>query len=74
MIALLLGDRTPEAALAAATGPEQSCETQFYVGEWYVLHNENKAALQALEIARDICQKTYFVYQGAQAELSHLKQ
>jgi tetratricopeptide (TPR) repeat protein len=73
MIELFLGDRTPEAALAAATGPEQFCEAQFYVGEWYVLRKEDKAALQAFERAVDACQKTYFEYLGARAELSHLR-
>jgi tetratricopeptide (TPR) repeat protein len=74
MIELFLGGRTPEAALAVATGPGQSCEAQFYVGEWYVLRRENKTALQAFEVARDTCVRTYFEYQGARAELSHLRQ
>jgi lipoprotein NlpI len=74
VIELFLGDRTPEAALSATNGRDQSCEAQFYVGEWHVLHKEDRAAMQAFEVAMDACQKAYFDYLGARAELSRLRQ
>jgi len=73
IVELFLDRRTPDAALAAASGPDQQCETQFYVGEWHLLHQDQGAALQDFEAALDSCAKTYFAYQGARAELSRLR-
>jgi tetratricopeptide (TPR) repeat protein len=74
VIELFLGRRTPEAALAAATTPDQNCEAQFYVGEWYVLHKADSAALQSFQAAIDACVRTFIEYQGARAEINHLRQ
>jgi lipoprotein NlpI len=73
IVKLFIGHKGPEAALSAASGPDQQCEMQFYAGEWYVLHNDHRAASQAFEAALSTCVKTYIEYQTARAELSHLR-
>ena len=73
IVELFLGHSAPETALSAASGLDQQCEAQFYVGEWHVLHQDQRAALQYFEAALDRCAKSYFEYQGARAELGHLR-
>jgi tetratricopeptide (TPR) repeat protein len=72
VIALLLGTRTAEAALAAASTPAQTCEAQFYVGEWKLLHADKTAAAAALQAAADSCPRSFIERKGARAELKRL--
>ena len=72
MIELLLGSRTAEAALAAASTPAQKCEAQFYVGEWKLLHADKAGAVAALQAAADSCPRTFIERKGARAELKRL--
>ena len=70
MVELFLGRRTATATLAAASKPDERCEAQYYIGEWYLLHDDKTAAPPALEAAADTCPKNFDEYQLAQAELA----
>ena len=72
VVELFLGRRTATATLAAATKPDERCEAQYYIGEWYLLHDDKTAAPPALEAAADTCPKNFDEYQLVQAELRHL--
>jgi tetratricopeptide (TPR) repeat protein len=72
VIELMLGRRTAEATLAAASTPAQQCEAQFYVGEWTFLRGDKPGAAAAWRTAVDRCPKSFIEYKGAQAELNRL--
>ena len=61
------------ATLAAAVTPEQKCEAQFYVGQWYILKGNRADAQTALKAAVDTCPKTLSEYRAATAELQRIK-
>lgn len=69
VIELLLGSRTPQAALAAASTPAQQCEAQFYVGEWKLIAGDKAGAAAAWQAAVKRCPKSFTEYKGARAEL-----
>ena len=71
---LYLGRRDADATLAAAQGPEERCEAQFYVGEWHLLQGDRVAAKLHLEEVAGVCPKGFVEYVGAQAELRRLAQ
>ncbi len=74
VVELFLGNRDPEATLAAAQGVKERCEAQFYVGEWYVLRRDRAAAINALNAALKACPTHLIENAGAQAELKRLDQ
>lgn len=72
VVKLLLGQSSPEVTLAAAKTPDETCEAQFYIGEWRELQGDKAAARAGYQIARDTCPKTFFEFRGAEAELRRL--
>jgi tetratricopeptide (TPR) repeat protein len=74
VIELFLGRLTPLQLMDAATRPDQTCEAQFYLGEWHLLRNERVPAIQALRKAVTICPGDFNEYAGAAAELTRLGQ
>jgi lipoprotein NlpI len=74
VVELFLGRRTAAATLAAASKPDDRCEAQYYVGAWYLLHDDKSAALPALKAAASTCPKDFNEYRLAQAELKRLGQ
>jgi lipoprotein NlpI len=74
VIELYLGQRTPEAMLAAPTTPDDRCEAQFYLGEWKLLRADRAAAIEALEAAANTCPKDFVELADAKAELKRLGQ
>ena len=72
VIELLLGSRTAEATLAAASTPSEQCEAQFYVGEWKLLRGDKAGAAAAWQAAAERCPKSFTESKGARAELKRL--
>ena len=73
VIELYLGKRSPAATLDAAGKPDEKCEAQFYIGQWYVAKGDQAAAAAPLKVAVDTCPKTFIEYTGAVVELKRLK-
>jgi tetratricopeptide (TPR) repeat protein len=72
VVELFLGGRVPEATLAAASNANESCEAQFYIGEWHLLRDNHTAAAEPLKAAAATC-PTYFIEStAARAELGRL--
>ena len=69
IIELLLGKRSPEDTLAAAGTANERCEASFYVGEWYLAHDDRPKARPLLQRAVDTCPKSFGEYFAAAAEL-----
>ena len=61
---LYLGNRSPAETLAAAVRPDDRCEAQFYIGEWYLLKGDRANAKAALKAAVETCPKTFTVYRA----------
>jgi lipoprotein NlpI len=57
---------------AAATTPAQTCEAQFYVGEWKLLRGDKAGATAAWQAAADSCPRSFTERKGASAELKRL--
>jgi lipoprotein NlpI len=74
VVELYLGQRTPEATLAAPAKPDDRCEAQFYIGEWQLLHADRPAAIESLRTAASTCPKDFMEFVDAQAELKRLGQ
>jgi lipoprotein NlpI len=72
VLELMLGSRTLEATLAAATTAAERCEAQFYGGEWMLLRADRAGAAKALQAALDTCPKTFIESKGARADLRRL--
>jgi lipoprotein NlpI len=72
VIEMYLGQRLPGAALSAAHRPEDRCEAQFYIGEWYMFRGDRVAAAAAFRDAAATCPKDFNEYAGALAELNRL--
>jgi lipoprotein NlpI len=79
LIKLFVGEATPEdAAAAAAHGDSdmiasQQCEANFYVAEWWLVHNDAASAKPLLDTASQKCPKNFVEYGEARFELSTLK-
>lgn len=67
------GQRSQEAMQKSAVNPDQSCEANFYAGEWQVLNGNRDAAINLLKSAADACPKTFLEFKGALAELKRLE-
>jgi lipoprotein NlpI len=73
VIELFLGRRTPADMVAAAIKPDELCEAQFYLGQWYLLRDERVASIEALRKAVETCPRDFNEYAGAVAELKRLE-
>jgi tetratricopeptide (TPR) repeat protein len=73
VIKLLLEQGTADAMVAAADGPGERCEAQYYLGEWHLLRGTRANSIEALQNAIKICQPNFIEYTGAQAELNRLE-
>jgi len=71
-IELLLGRRRPDATLAAATTPGETCEAHFYIGESLLLTGDTAGAGRSLRTAADTCPKNFDEFEAARAELARL--
>jgi len=75
---LFLGKLTEEGTLAAASNPdplkarEQSCEAEFFIGEYLLLRAEKSKALSHFQTARDTCPHYYLEWNSAAAEMTRL--
>jgi lipoprotein NlpI len=74
VIEFYLGKRSAAEMSAVAAKPEERCEAQFYLGEWYLLRGNGAGAAGALRTAADTCPKAFYEYEGAIAELKRLNQ
>lgn len=74
VVELFLGRKTAVETLGTAATPDQRCQAQYYIGEWYLLRGETTAARPALQAAADTCPKSFDEYQLAQFELKRLGQ
>jgi len=74
VIEFYLGKRSAAEMSAAAAKPSERCEAQFYLGEWYLVRGDRAKAVGALRAAANTCQKTFYEYDGAIAELKRLDQ
>jgi lipoprotein NlpI len=78
VINVFLGKSTPDqAAQAAALGDAktqqgQTCEVNFYVGEWQLLHQNAAMAKPMLEAAASSCPHEFVEWPAANAELKRL--
>lgn len=71
---LYLGRRTPDALMAAAMGPEEKCEAEFYIGEWHLLRSEAALAGPRFKQAVADCPKIFWEFDGSLGELKRLGQ
>ena len=74
VIKMFLEQGTPEAMVAAADKPEDRCEAQYYLGQWYLMRDARARAIEPLHNAVNRCPKTFIEYAGALAELKRLAQ
>ncbi len=79
VIRLFLGETSIEQTLAAASNADpqiktaQTCEANFYSGEFALLKKNKKEAQRLLKLAADNCPPTYIELTAAVAELIPLK-
>jgi lipoprotein NlpI len=73
MIGLFLGKLSAEAALAAASAPDERAEAQFYLGAWHLLQNNWIDAIAAFRMAAQSCPPYFVEYSAARAELKRLE-
>jgi tetratricopeptide (TPR) repeat protein len=73
LVPLFLGKSTPEATLATSVDAERRCIVQFFLGEWYLLHDDAIAAAKRFNAAAAAeCSRGAPEYFAAQAELARL--
>lgn len=78
IIALYTGKIDAKAALKQAAGAapivkkRQTCEANFYVGQWYLLKHQRGQARTLFHRAKDECQKGFVEYAGAVAALKRM--
>ncbi|HXL99265.1 MAG TPA: tetratricopeptide repeat protein [Rhizomicrobium sp.] len=79
LIRLYLGQATVDDAVKAAASSDpdtlknQTCEADFYAGEWQYLHGNQAAGLGLLQAAQAGCRHDFVEYDAAVTELKHLK-
>ena len=73
IVEFYLGKRSAEDMAAAATGAEERCEAQFYLGEWRLVRGDRAKAKEALEAAKATCPASFYEYDGAAAELARIE-
>jgi tetratricopeptide (TPR) repeat protein/V8-like Glu-specific endopeptidase len=69
LIDFLLGRRSAEATLAAASNGDERCEAEFFLAEWHLLAGEPDAAQAMLETAASSCPRSFNEYTSGVAEL-----
>lgn len=74
VIRLFLEQDTPQAMMASADKPEERCEAQFYLGQWYLLRDARADAIGAMRNAVEVCLRDFMEYKGALAELRRFGQ
>ena len=78
VVRLLMGTASPQDAFKAANVgdaaavPGQICEANFYIAQWYLLHQNAVAARPMLEKAATSCPKDFIELRSASAELKRL--
>jgi len=78
IVALYLGESTQDAVFAAAAQgetqaiPGQSCEANFYVGEWLLQHQDRTGAAPLIRKAAAQCPTGFVEWNPAQLELANL--
>ena len=78
VVALFLGQITPQALIAAAQDPdpttlrERYCEAYFYAGEFYLIHGQRTAAVQMFQSAVATGTTSLFEHSSAKGELRRL--
>src|SRR5262249_24603372 len=72
IVELYLDRKSPEAVQNAASKPDERCEAQFYIGEWYLLRGMRPPAAKMLQGAVGGCPKHLVEYRGAAEELKRL--
>ena len=72
MIDFYLGRRSLDEMGTAASKPNEKCEAAFYTGEWQLLRGDKVQATASLQLAADICPKTFTEYTGAITELKRI--
>ena len=81
VIDLYLGRRTVSELRAAArleemrttaNAPAETCQAEFYAGQWHLLRGNKNDAKAALQVAAETCPKDYFEYNDAVIELKRL--
>jgi tetratricopeptide (TPR) repeat protein len=72
-VELYLGRGTPEAVLAAASRPVESCDARIFVGEWHLVHGDDAAAAAVFASLENGCSK-FFIdhHELAAAELTRI--
>lgn len=73
LIEFYLGVRPAPSVYAAAANPDQTCEADFYTGEWLVQQKLEQPAIERLRRAIAACPKSFIEYGGAVAELKRLE-
>ena len=80
VVALYLGQVTPQAVLNAAQDPdpntqrERQCEAYFYLGEYLLINNQKAEAARMFQAAVSTGVTSLFEYASAKAELRRLAQ
>jgi lipoprotein NlpI len=79
LVQFYLGQLTPEALLTAAnsgdaaTRVNQTCDANFYIGEYHLWQGQKDDARRVFTLAaKDDCQGDFLALEGAKAELKAL--
>jgi tetratricopeptide (TPR) repeat protein len=70
---LFLGRSNPGTVLTAAAKPSETCEAQFYVGQWHLLRGSRQEAATTMRAATESCAISEFEHAAAVAELNRLE-
>lgn len=62
-----------EAMRAPAPQPDETCQAEYYAGQWHLLRGNKNGAKARLQVAADTCPKDHIEYSGAVAELKRLE-
>jgi tetratricopeptide (TPR) repeat protein len=70
---LFLGRSKPETVMAAVGKSSETCEAQFYVGQWQLLRGSRQEAATKMRAATEFCANSEFEHAAAVAELNRLE-
>jgi tetratricopeptide (TPR) repeat protein len=73
IVELMLGLRTADSTLAAASSPTESCDAHFFLGERGLLEGDSTMARRFLGSAEAICPKQSTMYFVAREEIKRLR-
>ena len=75
IVQLFLDKRSLDATLeAAGREPARQWDTQFYIGEYYLLRGDREESIKRLQMALERCPKDNFQYRLALEDLLSLRQ